>query len=69
MQGETVIFLIFILYLHYYSNWTNNFNNIKQHIKTGAMAELVDALVLGTSRAIGEGSGLPYNCYENYNRK
>ena len=39
---------------------------------TGAMAELVDALVLGTSRAIGEGSS-PFRptikLYESYNRK
>ncbi len=39
---------------------------------TGAMAELVDALVLGTSRAIGEGSS-PFrptnNNYESYCRK
>ena len=39
---------------------------------TGAMAELVDALVLGTSRAIGEGSS-PFrptiNIYESNSRK
>ena len=39
---------------------------------TGAMAELVDALVLGTSRAIGEGSS-PFRptieIYESNNRK
>ena len=44
---------------------------IYKTLKIGRVAELVDALVLGTNMATCEGSSpfSPTTCYESYNRK